>query len=279
VADALRYIQVGELVEGMSEDVLPPAEDLSGSQHTLFGEDGSVTRLEFAAGGRLLWDELEGPRAGAHGEEEARVTQPRDGVFVADFVSASLRATSVTVVLDVAHAAATTVIGTLPTPEQAARSAYDLATAGEELTSVAVTFARAAIDRAFVADAHPHVPTADMVGRRVEYVYTSTEKYEHIYLSDDLYTWQCLAGSEKGLADTDRCHHRRIGDELYLFVWREKIIPTLGVVLVDWRARVSNGKLFGYESSDFGALCSTPISSRAHLLNVTTYVRQDREAT
>ena len=35
------------------------------------------------------------------------------------------------------------------------------------------------------------------------------------------------------------CGHRplplpRIGDELYLFVWREKVIPTLGVVLVDW---------------------------------------------
>jgi len=54
-------------------------------------------------------------------------------------------------------------------------------------------------------------------------------------------------------------------------VWREKVIPTLGVVLVDWRSKRSYGRLFGYEGSDFGALSTTPISSRATLLNVTTY--------
>ncbi len=174
--------------------------------------------------------------------------------------------------LDLARAAATTVVGTLPTAEQAARGAFSLATAGEELTSVAVTFTRAAIGRPFDSAAHPHVPTAGLVGKRVEYVYSGTEKYEHIYLNEDLYTWQCLEGSEKGLADTDRCHHRLIADDLYLFVWREKVVPTLGVVLVDWRAKVSNGKLFGYEGGDFGALSTTPISSQATLLNVTTYV-------
>ena len=53
-------------------------------------------------------------------------------------------------------------------------------------------------------------------------------------------------------------------------MWREKVVPTLGVVLVDWAAKRSNGKLFGYEGSDFGALSTTPISSHATLLNVTT---------
>ena len=272
MTDALRFIQVGELASGISEDTLPPDEGLAGSALALHGEDGTVTRLAFAAGGRLAWEVTDGPVAGARGEEECRVTRPRDDVVVVDYVSASLRATAVTTVLDLAAGAATTVIGTLPTPEQAARSAYELATAGEELTSVAVIFVRAAIGRPFDAALHPHVPSSDLVGKRVQYVYSGTEKYEHIYLNEDLYTWQCLEGSEKGLADTDRCHHRRIADELYLFVWREKIVPTLGVVLVDWRAKVSNGKLFGYEGSDFGALSVTPISSRATLLNVTTYI-------
>jgi len=272
VSDALRFIQVGELAKGISEDTLPLDERLDGAGLTLYGEDGSVTTLTFAGAGRLAWEVTAGPGAGARGEEECRVTRPREDVVVVDYVSASLRATAVTLVLDLAAAAATTVRGTLPTREQAARGAYELATAGEELTSVAVAFVRAAIDRPFDAAAHPHVPTADLVGKRVEYVYSGTEKYEHIYLSEDLYTWQCLEGSEKGLADTDRCHHRRIADELYLFVWREKVVPTLGVVLVDWAAKVSNGKLFGYEGSDFGALSVTPISSQATLLNVTTYV-------
>lgn len=272
MTDPLRYIQVGELVKGISEDTLPPDERLADSSLTLYGEDGAVTRLTFAAGGRLRWEVTEGRGAGTRGEEECRITRPRPDVVVVDYVSATQRATSVTTVLDLARAAATSVVGTLPTAEQAARGAFALATAGEELTSVAVAFVRAAVDRPFDAAAHPHVPTAGLVGKRVEYVYSGTEKYEHIYLNEHLYTWQCLEGSEKGLADTDRCHHRLIADDLYLFVWREKVVPTLGVVLVDWRAKVSNGKLFGYEGGDFGALSTTPISSRATLLNVTTYV-------
>ncbi len=270
--DALRFIQVGELVKGISEGTLAPDELLAGSTLSLHAEDGSVTRLTFGAGGRLVWEVTDGPGAGARGEETCRITRPRPDVVVVDYVSATQRATSVTVVLDMDRAAATTVVGILPTAARAAVGAFELATAGEELTSVAVTFVRSAIGRPFDAASHPHVPTAGLVGKRVEYVYSRTEKYEHIYLNEDLYTWQCLDGSEKGLADTDRCHYRLIGDELYLFVWREKIVPTLGVVLVDWRAKVSNGKLFGYEGGDFGALSTTPISSQATLLNVTTYV-------
>ncbi len=42
-----------------------------------------------------------------------------------------------------------------------------------------------------------------LIGRRVEWVYSETHAYEHIYLSPTWYTWQCLAGPERGLADTD----------------------------------------------------------------------------
>jgi len=271
VDDALRFIQVGQLVKGISQDTLPADDRLTGSELTLHAEDGSVVRLAFSAPHRLVWDTLVGPAAGDHGEETIVVTRPREEVAVVDYVAATRRATSVTIVLDLARGAATTVTGTLPTPEQAARSAFALATAAEELTLVETALTPAFIDGPFMAGEHPHVTTAELVGKRVEYVYTQTEAYEHIYLNENLYTWQCLRGSEQGLADTDRCHHRKIGDELYLFVWREKVIPTLGVVMVDWRRRQSNGKLFGYEGSDFGELSTTPISSHATLLNVTEY--------
>jgi hypothetical protein len=270
--DALRFIQVGELVKGISEDTLPADETLAGRSLILYADDGSATRLAFPQSGSLVWEVVEGPEAGLAGEEACLVTRPREDVLVVDYLASALRATSVTIVLDLARRAATTVVGTLPTAEEAARSAFSLATEGLELTLVAVRFIPAAIGRPFVPGEHPHVPTDELVGKRVQYVYSQTEAYEHIYLNQDLYTWQCLRGSEQGLADTDRCHYRKIADELYLFVWREKVIPTLGIVLVDWRLKQSNGKLFGYESSDFGALSTTPISSRATLLNVTTYV-------
>ena len=270
--DALRYIQVGELIRSMTEDPLPHDDSLAGQTVSLAAEDGTLTRLAFSAGGGLEWEIAGGPGAGLRGREECRITRPRPGVVAVDYVAGTSRATSVTIVLDLERGAATTASGTLPTADQAARSAFALATAGEELASVAADIVPSFIDAPWQAGAHPHVPTTDLVGRRAEYVYTRTEAYEHIYLNEHLYTWQCLRGAEQGLADTDRCHHRRLGDQLYLFVWREKIIPTLGVVLVDWAAERSTGKLFGYEGSDFGAVVSTPIASQAHLLNVTTYV-------
>ena len=80
----------------------------------------------------------------------------------------------------------------------------------------------------------------------MEYTYSPTERYEHIYLNEEFYTWHCLLGSEKGLADTDRCHYLKLGDDLYLFVWREKIVPTLGAVVVDFQAMRTMGKIFGH---------------------------------
>jgi hypothetical protein len=269
--ESLRFIQVGELVKGISEGTLPPDDALSGRTLTLAAEDGSVTQLRFADGGTLQWEITSGPAAGERGEESCLITQPRRQILVVDFIARTRRATSVTIVLDLVAGAATTVTGTLPTAEQAARGAFELATRGEELSLVAASIVPGFIDGPWVAGSHPHVPTDELVGKRVQYVYSETEAYEHIYLNEHLYTWQCLRGSERGLADTDRCHYRRIAEELYLFVWREKVIPTLGVVLVDWSSKRSNGKLFGYEGDDFGALSTTAISSRATLLNVTSY--------
>jgi hypothetical protein len=269
--ETLRFIQVGELVKDISEGTLPADDVLAGRSLSLHAEDATVTALSFAQGGRLVWEVTAGPSTGDTGEEVCLITRPREDVAVVDYVAGTRRATAVTIVLDLARSAATTVVGTLPTAEQAARGAFALATEGAELTLVAASIVPAVIDGPFVPGAHPHLPTDDLVGKRVQYVYSQTEAYEHIYLSQDLYTWHCLRGAEQGLADTDRCHYRTVGEELYLFVWREKVIPTLGVVLVDWRARRSNGRLFGYEGSDFGALSTTQVSSLATLLNVTTY--------
>jgi hypothetical protein len=127
------------------------------------------------------------------------------------------------------------------------------------------------VDGPFNPDGPNYAPTSEMVGKRYQYVYSETETYEHIYLTDNLYTWHCLAGIEKGLADTDRCHYYKIENELYLFVWREKIVPTLGVLLLDWKQKRSTGKLFGYETNDFGKLSNSPVGAFSTKLNETLY--------
>ncbi len=109
----------------------------------------------------------------------------------------------------------------------------------------------------------------------MEYTYSTTERYEHIYLNEHFYTWHCLLGSEKGLADTDRCHYLKLGDVLYLFVWREKIIPPWGAVVVDFQAMRTMGKIFGHAQGagsrdDASEVVDFRVGARARLLNVTS---------
>jgi hypothetical protein len=267
----LDFIQVGDLVKGIRQEGMPSVDDLAGKSLELAYEDGGVTRVAFTGPNDLAWEVLQGPEKGRSGKESYSAFRPRDDIYFVDYVSSMQRATSVSMVLDMGSGSATVVVGAMPSEDEVGKGALQLALEGAEMTFVAVEFKRAAIDRPFTAEEHRHVPTAEMVGKRVKYVYSPTETYEHIYLNEKLYTWQCLAGIEKGLADTDRNHAFKLDDRLYLFVWRERVVPTLGVVVVDWRDMRSYGKLFGYEGSDFGAVANAPIASVATLLNVTEY--------
>ena len=78
-------------------------------------------------------------------------------------------------------------------------------------------------------------PTTELIGRRVQWVYSSEHAYEHVYLSPHWYTWQCLAGPEQGLADTDENTVWRVRPGIYVFTWREKVIPCGSVTIADHR--------------------------------------------
>jgi hypothetical protein len=156
-------------------------------------------------------------------------------------------------------------------PEQTRRDLYSRVQVADELTGVKATFLQGSIDKTHSEETPCHQLSAELVGKRVLYIYSGTEAYEHIYLNENLYTWQCLKGLEKGLRDTDRCHYYKIAEALYLFVWREKIIPTLGVVMVDLRKLKTTGKIFGYDESNFEKLSNFPVGAFAKVLNHTQY--------
>lgn len=264
------WISVGELADAFAPDnhALPASGDLSGRVVTLSFEDGSAVEFHFA-GSRLTWKATAGERRGEGSEEAYRATRVREGIYFVDYLLHQERASSVSLVLDLNAGVATALLGRLPTEEEARTPLLDRIARGEDLTGVTATFLAGAVDRPFAPETSRHDPTGDLVGRRVEYTYSATERYEHVYLNPDFYTWHCLAGSEKGLADTDRCHYLRLAQDLYLFVWREKIVPTLGVVVVDFRALKTTGKIFGYEQGNFERLVNFPIGAYARVLNVT----------
>lgn len=95
-------------------------------------------------------------------------------------------------------------------------------------------------------------PTNELIGRRVYWRYSRAHAYEHVYLSPQWYTWHCLAGPERGLADTDEHTTYELRPGIYVFCWREKVIPCASVTVADHRdfeALRSHGVLFGLDES------------------------------
>ena len=271
MSDTSRWITVGELAESFGPDsnMAPPTGDLVGKTIDLHLENGQVIEYRFGPEGRLAWKVTAGPDMGRGAEETYSATKVREGIYFVQFLRHLERATTIILVLDLEQGIATAVTGQLPEESETRRSLAERVSRGQELTAVTATFLSGALNAPFTADTPRHATTDELVGRRVEYTYSPTERYEHIYLNEDFYTWQCLLGSEKGYADTDRCHYHKLAQDLYLFVWREKIVPTLGVVAVDFAAMRTTGKIFGYQGSGFDELADFPVGAYARLLNVT----------
>jgi hypothetical protein len=268
---AQEYISVGELSIGFSENILPVTDRLVGEQVQLYYESGKKGRITFVDREALKWETED------QGRKEqficsCTVIMPRKDIYFVDFIVSYGDSKSISVVLDMEQKCATIITGIMPTAEEVMIPLIVRAEKRMPLTSVQALFEHAAIDVPFTATTPRHEKTTDLVGERVQWVYSSKDAYEHIYLNENTYTWQCISGNEKGLADTDRCFFYKLGEKFYLFVWIEKIVPTVGVVLEDLEVMRSYGKIFGHEGYDVnGRITNFPVGSYGTLLNKTEY--------
>lgn len=272
---AAEWISVGALGEAFAPEanLLPQLETLGGSAFRLQLEDGTECEVQFLSSTQLRWRATPVQR-GVLGEADVltasyRATEIRPGIVLLSFAPSERSTSAVTAVLDRGRGIATVILGQLPSRVEAAETLFERIRRDAELTSVSATLLAGAIDAPFTSATPWHEETRELIGKRVEYTYSPTERYEHVYLNEAFYCWHCLAGSEKGLADTDRCHYRKIAPDLYLFVWREKIVPTLGIVVVDLAQLRTTGHIVGYRGFDFGAVVSFPVGARARVVNVT----------
>ncbi|HEV2271194.1 MAG TPA: molybdenum cofactor biosynthesis F family protein [Steroidobacteraceae bacterium] len=253
------WISVGALGEAFGADadshILPPSSRLAGRRMTLRFEDGSALDYHFQSAAQLV--------DGTGRVESYRATEIRPGTLFVDLILSARRAATISLVLDLDRGVCTALESSLPEEAEAKVPLIERVARGADLTGVQAKFLSGTIDSPFGPGAVRHTHTRELIGRRIEYTYGRSERYEHVYLNEQFYTWHCLSGSEQGLADTDRCHHLKIADRLYLFVWREKIVPTLGAVVVDLQQMKTTGKILGYRSLDFGAVVNFPVGARA----------------
>lgn len=257
------WLPIGGLEPGFDENKPPRTEDLGGKELTfLFDADRAIVRYLFSDASRLRWDVLEGPEKGTGDEETYEAIRVAPDIYFIDFLKKSKPGRSVNVALDLGAGRATFVIGTLVREEG--------------LHRVRQTFLHAAVNPpSRDQEVIPHERSTDLVGKRVKYTYSSTHAYEHVYLNDRRYTWHCLSGPEKGLADTEHCDCFKIAPDVYLFTWWERVVPCEAVVMINLEEMRSIGKLFGLDT-DSGKIINFTMGSYAELLNVTTYSRYRR---
>lgn len=269
MTEKIEWVSVGALGEAFQPDnnSLEYVADLGGKTLLFNFEDGRSIEYAFADARTLRWEITCGNGAGRSSEESYTATTPRPGVYFVDFIASAERATSVSLVIDLNRGVLTAVIGKLPTKEETREPFLDKIGLGKTLTGVKANFIRGTVGAPFSSSAVHHTRTTELIGRRVEYVYSPTEKYEHIYLNPEFYTWHCIDGIEKGLCDTDHCHYYKIDGNLYLFVWQEKIVPTLGVIMIDFDKLKTTGKICGYAENDGDALTNFSVGAYATLLN------------
>lgn len=260
------WLQVGEFVADFGGNEPGHLQTLAGRELQFNYEDGTSDRCAFTSDERARISDATGTR-----EVTYRATQLRDGIVLLDLQEGAQSTRSTTLVVDLNRKACTKLMGELPTREEALIPLFSLVAQKRSLSTVKTRFLHGAVDAPFGAATHRHLPTEDLVGRRVYHEYGSDDAYEHIYLEHDLYTWHCIKGPELGLADTDKCFFRKLDEQLYLFVWIEKIIPTLGVVMMDLTGMRTSGKIFGYRGADFGETVNSPVGALSKLVNTTRY--------
>lgn len=257
------WVQVGELSDSFQHASNAPEASaaLVGKNVNLHMANGWVIRHSFLSVDVMEWEILDGPGKGETQQEECRVTSLREGVYLVDFSKGQEGATRGTLVFNFATGLCVCALSKLLSREECDLSTYERACKQMPLANASSNIFVCGIERD-VTDADTVPYTDELIGQRIQYRYSPAEKYEHYYLNTGLYGWHCLEGVEKGLGDTDEAAYIKIADELYLFFWHEKIIPTVGTVMIDLKAMATTGKLFGYIGDDFGKIQSIPVGAR-----------------
>ncbi|AXU96891.1 MAG TPA: hypothetical protein DD850_14420 [Erwinia persicina] len=87
--------------------------------------------------------------------------------------------------------------------------------------------------------------TRELIGYRTLNIYSPHHYYEHFYVNSQRYAWQNLRGEQFGHGDMDYATYYKFEPDMYLFTFREKIIPVCSVFFFDYQACRCTGIFMG----------------------------------
>lgn len=254
--DTEHWLPLDRLEPGFDANKALPSTALDGTSIEIATADGTRITHEFR-GGIVTWTLTE-PAGGLDlGADPYEAFEIDSGLFYVQFHhSRTHPEEAVSAFFDIARGVALCVLSLIGPPDQ-------------RPTRVTQQFVPAAI--CGVPDHGPlPTPTTALVGRRVVWRYSGQHAYEHYYVNEHWYTWHCLAGPERGQADTDEQTTYQLRPGIYVFAWREKVVPCASVTVADHRdatALRSHGVLFGL-SEDESRLSHFTMGAHGTLLGI-----------
>jgi hypothetical protein len=251
---------------------LPLSNDLAGKELVLkLVDDDRETKFEFLSFESLTWSTKTSTKASTSKTATYEAICIAPEIYFVDFVDKSSTNTSVSLILDFRTKKATVVTARIPGITDIKFSFLERLGKDADLSSIQIE-----IKHAMISPFPPgkstktHERSQGLIGKRIMYTYGRDRIYEHIYLNERFYSWHCLKGAEAGLGDTDSCDYFKIAPDIYLFIWREKIMPTFGLVLINLKEMRSNGKTCGLDIAT-GKYLNFTMGATAKFLNQTYY--------
>lgn len=216
-----------DFAAGIDGNRLPRTEALAGTRLDV-KEGATAVHLQFTSGDRLSWQR--GRRQLREAWYEAVEVRPYVHYLTITDPATPMRADVLVINRATGRTlTVTSVIAAEPTPGR---------------PRVDQTFTPGVLGRTKPSGAVPG-PSRDLIGLRALYSYSPNHLYEHVYLSSERYAWQCLVGEQRGHGDVDLATTWRLTEDLYVFTFREFIIPVAATWLYDYAAMRSTGTFLG----------------------------------
>ncbi len=223
---------VDDFAKGIDGNRLPASSALAGRTWTVRHEDGLEVVLTFTDESTVDFSKNNGEQATG---DWYQAVEGAPGVFFVSMVFAGNPRETVVLIADVENHRALSVESTIAEEKV------------DGVPQVSQVFRPGVLDTGdgVAPTGSAPAPSRDLIGFRALYRYSPNHLYEHVYLSSERYAWQCLVGEQFGHGDVDLATAYKIGENRYVFTFREFRIPVATTWLYDMDALRTTGTFFG----------------------------------
>lgn len=243
-----------DFAAGIATNRLPVTGVLAGQAFKITLKTGRVVDLAFTSADTVAWSE-----AGAAGADWYEALEVAPGVFFVNMTFAARPTEDEAFIVDTATRRVLSVRERVREPNEAPGEPRV-----EQIWSAGVLG-----DTSAPPTGIEPAPTRDLIGLTAHYEYSPNHLYEHVYLSSQRYAWQNLVGVQRGHGDVDLATTWKFAENLYVFGFREFIIPVASLFFYNWDTMRSTGKFLGVTSE--GKVENKPAGAFIEKRSVTAY--------